>query len=51
MLSVEYTELAEIASTAPAGFTELPTCPICLGQSYAFFSSVILNEVVLDTEY
>ncbi|ESR64116.1 hypothetical protein CICLE_v10008137mg [Citrus x clementina] len=30
MLSVEYTELAEIASTPPAGFTELPTCPICL---------------------
>ncbi|KAK4853739.1 hypothetical protein QYF36_013816 [Acer negundo] len=30
MLSVEYTELADIASTAPAGFTELPTCPICL---------------------
>ncbi|KAH9761720.1 BRAP2 RING ZnF UBP domain-containing protein 1 [Citrus sinensis] len=32
MLSVEYTELAEIASTPPAGFTELPTCPICLGE-------------------
>ncbi|KAJ4708229.1 BRCA1-associated protein [Melia azedarach] len=30
MLSVEYTELAEIASAPPAGFTELPTCPICL---------------------
>ncbi|GLT86171.1 hypothetical protein SLE2022_043280 [Rubroshorea leprosula] len=30
MLSVEYTESAEIASTPPTGFTELPTCPICL---------------------
>lgn len=30
MLSVEYTESAEIASTPPAGFAELPTCPICL---------------------
>ncbi|CDP10438.1 unnamed protein product [Coffea canephora] len=28
--SVEYTEVAEIASTPPPGFTELPTCPICL---------------------
>ncbi|MBA0604281.1 hypothetical protein Godav_016953, partial [Gossypium davidsonii] len=28
--SVEYTELGEIASTPPVGFTELPTCPICL---------------------
>ncbi|XVE98357.1 hypothetical protein REPUB_Repub03eG0099400 [Reevesia pubescens] len=28
--SVEYTELGEIASTTPVGFTELPTCPICL---------------------
>lgn len=36
MLSVEYTELAEIASTPPAGFTELPTCPICLGESHIF---------------
>lgn len=29
-VSVELTEFAEIASTAPAGFTELPTCPVCL---------------------
>ncbi|XP_010687940.2 BRAP2 RING ZnF UBP domain-containing protein 1 isoform X2 [Beta vulgaris subsp. vulgaris] len=29
-LSVEFTELAEIASTAPPGYVELPTCPICL---------------------
>lgn len=28
--SVEYTEIAEIASTPPLGFTELPTCPVCL---------------------
>ncbi|XP_050213266.1 BRAP2 RING ZnF UBP domain-containing protein 1 [Mercurialis annua] len=30
VLSVDYTEVAEIASTPPVGFTELPTCPICL---------------------
>ncbi|XP_059432422.1 BRAP2 RING ZnF UBP domain-containing protein 1 isoform X1 [Corylus avellana] len=30
MMSVEYTELAEIAGTPPAGCTELPTCPVCL---------------------
>lgn len=28
--SIEYTESAEIASTPPAGHTELPTCPVCL---------------------
>ncbi|XP_059635127.1 BRAP2 RING ZnF UBP domain-containing protein 1 [Cornus florida] len=28
--SVEYTEFGEIASTPPPGFTELPTCPVCL---------------------
>ncbi|KAK6941681.1 Zinc finger, UBP-type [Dillenia turbinata] len=27
MHSVEYTKLAEVAGTPPAGFTELPTCP------------------------
>lgn len=37
MLSVEYTEFAEIASTPPLGFTELPTCPICLGGSLYYF--------------
>ncbi|GMY35823.1 BRAP2 RING ZnF UBP domain-containing protein 1 [Fagus crenata] len=30
MMSVEYTESAEIAGTPPAGCTELPTCPVCL---------------------
>lgn len=29
-VSVEYTEVAEIAGTPPPGFTELPTCPVCL---------------------
>ncbi|KAL5698875.1 RING-type E3 ubiquitin transferase [Ranunculus cassubicifolius] len=29
-VSVEHTEFAEVASTAPTGFTELPTCPVCL---------------------
>ncbi|KAK9100707.1 hypothetical protein Scep_024137 [Stephania cephalantha] len=28
--SVEYTELLEHAATPPLGFTELPTCPVCL---------------------
>lgn len=28
--SVEFNDLAEIASTPPPGFMELPTCPICL---------------------
>ncbi|VFQ77156.1 unnamed protein product [Cuscuta campestris] len=28
--SVECTESAEIASTPPPGYTELPTCPVCL---------------------
>ena len=32
MMSVEYTESAEIAGTPPAGCTELPTCPVCLGE-------------------
>ncbi|XP_057537540.1 BRAP2 RING ZnF UBP domain-containing protein 1 [Amaranthus tricolor] len=30
VLSLEFTKLAEIASTRPPGYTELPTCPICL---------------------
>ncbi|KAF5459182.1 hypothetical protein F2P56_023160 [Juglans regia] len=30
MMSVEYTESAEIAGTPPPGCTELPTCPVCL---------------------
>uniref|UniRef100_A0A2P2LDX4 BRCA1-associated protein n=1 Tax=Rhizophora mucronata TaxID=61149 RepID=A0A2P2LDX4_RHIMU len=30
VLSVDFTESAEKASTPPVGFTELPTCPICL---------------------
>lgn len=30
VLSAEFTEFAEIASTPPHGFAELPTCPICL---------------------
>lgn len=33
MYSVECTEFAELASVPPAGFTELPTCPVCLGKS------------------
>ncbi|CAI0469986.1 unnamed protein product [Linum tenue] len=33
LLSVDYTDLAEVASTPPAGFAALPTCPICLGPS------------------
>uniref|UniRef100_A0A1J3HBD2 BRCA1-associated protein n=1 Tax=Noccaea caerulescens TaxID=107243 RepID=A0A1J3HBD2_NOCCA len=30
VLSVEDTEFDELAASPPAGFTELPTCPICL---------------------
>ncbi|KAL6008137.1 hypothetical protein ACLOJK_033643 [Asimina triloba] len=30
--SVEYTDSAEIAATPPNGSTELPTCPVCIGQ-------------------
>uniref|UniRef100_A0A7C8ZF04 RING-type domain-containing protein n=1 Tax=Opuntia streptacantha TaxID=393608 RepID=A0A7C8ZF04_OPUST len=30
VLSVDFTEFAEIASTPPPGYAELPTCPICL---------------------
>ncbi|KNA16979.1 hypothetical protein SOVF_084540 [Spinacia oleracea] len=30
VLSVEFTELGEIASTSPSDYVELPTCPICL---------------------
>ncbi|KAK3436698.1 hypothetical protein EUGRSUZ_C01302 [Eucalyptus grandis] len=27
---VDYTESADVASTPPSGFTELPSCPVCL---------------------
>ncbi|KAK4797918.1 hypothetical protein SAY86_030244 [Trapa natans] len=30
MVDLEYTESADTASTPPPGFTELPTCPVCL---------------------
>jgi len=30
---VLFTETAEQASTPPSGLTELPTCPVCLGNS------------------
>ncbi|GAB4849703.1 hypothetical protein Ancab_004497 [Ancistrocladus abbreviatus] len=30
VLSVEYTTFAENASTPPVGYSELPTCPVCL---------------------
>ncbi|KAJ1443910.1 Zinc finger, UBP-type [Sesbania bispinosa] len=30
LLSVEYSEYAEVAGTPPAGYTEIPTCPVCL---------------------
>ncbi|KAL1188465.1 BRAP2 RING ZnF UBP domain-containing protein 1 [Cardamine amara subsp. amara] len=30
VMSVEYTEFDELAASPPVGFTELPTCPICL---------------------
>ncbi|XP_073219992.1 BRAP2 RING ZnF UBP domain-containing protein 1 isoform X2 [Cicer arietinum] len=30
LISVEYSECEEVAGTPPAGFTEIPTCPVCL---------------------
>ncbi|XP_021749822.1 BRCA1-associated protein-like isoform X1 [Chenopodium quinoa] len=30
VLSIEFTEFGEIASTSPSDYVELPTCPICL---------------------
>ncbi|XP_048133010.1 BRAP2 RING ZnF UBP domain-containing protein 1 isoform X3 [Rhodamnia argentea] len=30
MHEVDYTESADVASTPPSGFTELPSCPVCL---------------------
>ena len=30
--SVEYSEYAEVAGTPPPGCTEIPTCPVCLGE-------------------
>lgn len=33
---VLFTETAEQASTAPSGLTELPTCPVCLGNAEVF---------------
>ncbi|XWS27034.1 hypothetical protein CRYUN_Cryun26dG0081200 [Craigia yunnanensis] len=48
--SVEYSELGEIASTPPVGFTELPTCPICLvsvsmipERSFLFILIILLH--------
>ncbi|KAJ1432079.1 BRCA1-associated 2 [Sesbania bispinosa] len=32
LLSVEYSEYAEVAGTPSAGYTEIPTCPVCLGE-------------------
>lgn len=32
-MSVEYTESAEVAGSPTDGCTELPTCPVCLGES------------------
>ncbi|KAK3436812.1 hypothetical protein EUGRSUZ_C01400 [Eucalyptus grandis] len=29
---LDYTESADVASTPPSGFTELPSCPVCLGR-------------------
>lgn len=51
-LSVDYTESAELASIPPAGYTELPTCPVCLGESLAnlyilfIFLYIIFNNAV-----
>ncbi|KDP30261.1 hypothetical protein JCGZ_17043 [Jatropha curcas] len=41
VLSVDYAEVAEIASSPPQGFTELPTCPICLERLDADTSGIL----------
>jgi hypothetical protein len=49
-MSVEHTEFDEVAAEAPTGFTELPTCPICLGEFCAkedvFYVIITLNSSV-----
>ncbi|KAF5199654.1 Ring finger protein etp1-like protein, partial [Thalictrum thalictroides] len=42
-VSVEFTELAEIAGTAPPGFTELPTCPVCLERLDQDTSGILMT--------
>lgn len=44
-ISVDYTEYAEIASTPPSGYTELPTCPVCLGEPLANSSELFYSSV------
>uniref|UniRef100_A0A1D1ZKV5 BRCA1-associated protein n=1 Tax=Anthurium amnicola TaxID=1678845 RepID=A0A1D1ZKV5_9ARAE len=39
--SVEYTESTEIAGSPPAGFTELPTCPVCLERLDQDISGIV----------
>ncbi|KAK7857588.1 BRAP2 RING ZnF UBP domain-containing protein 1 [Quercus suber] len=41
VMSVEYTESEEIARTPPAGFTKLPTCPVCLERLDADTSGIL----------
>ncbi|PON63186.1 43kDa postsynaptic protein [Parasponia andersonii] len=41
LLSVDYTESAEIAGTPPHGCTELPTCPVCLERLDADTSGIL----------
>jgi len=48
-MSVEHTEFDEVAAEAPTGFTELPTCPICLGEfcgkEDVFYVIITLNSL------
>ena len=30
--AVQYTPSSEVATTPPAGSTELPMCPVCIGE-------------------
>ncbi|TVU16365.1 hypothetical protein EJB05_39924, partial [Eragrostis curvula] len=46
--SVQYTSSYEIASSAPIGTIELPTCPVCIGVSIVIGS--ILKILLLDAE-
>lgn len=46
--SVEYTQSIEIADSPPAGTTELPTCPVCLGKiSYLSYTHYAGRQLCL----
>ena len=48
--SVEYTESTEVASNPPAGSTELPTCPVCLGKIFFPFLLYSIDSFLFDSK-